>query len=206
MDIEGNGGGAPEGQTREGSRNWDAAVNVAAQVIRQLSGEGRFATGADVLGELEGLALLTEAAEAAPAALEEILAAALAKHPDLLPVEGMAGERRFYSSQFMTNSYAGLLLRKEGKPLYLIAETVRENSALYPRPLPLGAFEQPPFSLSREEILDGLERMAADDAYRDIARTRTSTGNEYLYSTAHLEADYASSLAEWIDVGQYDNP
>ena len=48
--------------------------------------------------------------------------------------------------------------------------------------------------------------MAADDAYRDIARTRTSAGNAYLYSTTHLEADYASSLAEWIDVGQYDNP
>jgi hypothetical protein len=207
MDMKGDGGAAMEGG-RDGEmlRDWDAAVNVAAQVIRQLSGEGRFAAGADVLGELEGLALLAEAAEEAPAAMEEILAAALARHPDLVPVEGAAGERRFYSSQFMTNSYAGLLLRKEEEPLYLIAETVRENSALYPRPLPLGAFEQPPFSLSREEILDGLERMAADAAYRDIARTRTSAGNEYLYSTAHLEVDYASSLAEWIDVGQYDNP
>ncbi len=48
--------------------------------------------------------------------------------------------------------------------------------------------------------------MTAQDAYRDIARTRTSAGNEYLYSTAYLEADYASSLAQWIDVGQYDNP
>jgi hypothetical protein len=121
-------------------------------------------------------------------------------------VEGAAEERRFYSSQFMTKAYAGLLLRKEGAPLHLIAETVRENSALYPRPLPLGAFEQPPFSLSREEILDTLDRMVAQDAYRDIARTRTSAGNEYLYSTAHLDADYAGSLAEWIDVGQYDNP
>ena len=198
-------GGAPAGQDGEAFRDCEAAVNVAAQVIRQLSGEGRFASGTDVLKELEGLALLPEAAEENAAALDEILAAALTTHPDLFPVEG-AGERRFYSSQFMTKAYAGLLLRKEGEPLHLIAETVRENSALYPRPLPLGAFEQPPFSLTREEILDGLERMAAQDAYRDIARTRTSAGNEYLYSTAHLDADYAGSLAEWIDVGQYDNP
>jgi hypothetical protein len=198
-------GGAPEGQDGEAFRDCEAAVNVAAQVIRQLSGEGRFASGTDVLKELEGLALLPEAAEA-PAALEEILAAALTKHPDLVCVGGAAREQRFYSSQFMTKAYAGLLLRKEGEPLHLIAETVRENSALYPRPLPLGAFEQPPFSLTREEILDGLERMAAQDAYRDIARTCTSAGNEYLYSTAHLGADYAGSLAEWIDVGQYDNP
>jgi hypothetical protein len=81
------------------------------------------------------LALLAEAAGEAPAAFKEILAAALAKHPDLVPVKG-AGERRFYSSQFMTHAYAGLLLRKEEEPLYLIAVTVRENSALYPRPLP----------------------------------------------------------------------
>ena len=198
--------GAPEGRGDETPRDWEATVNVAAQVIRQLSGEGRFASRADVSEELEGLELLPEAAEEAPAVVDEILAAALTTHPDLVPVEGAAGKQRFYSSQFMTNAYAGLLLRKEGEPLHLIAETVRENSALYPRPLPLGAFEQPPFSLTREEILDGLKRMAAQDAYRDIARTRTSAGNEYLYSTAHLDADYAGSLAEWIDVGQYDNP
>jgi hypothetical protein len=199
-------GVAEGGRGGETPRDWEAAINVAAQVIRQLSGEGRFASGTDVLKELAGLALLPEAAEEAPAVLDEILVAALTKHPDLVPVESAAGEQRFYSSQFMTRAYAGLLLRKEGEPLHLIAETVRENSALYPRPLPLGAFEQPPFSLTREEILDRLERMAAHDAYRDIARTRTSAGNEYLYSTAHLDADYAGSLAEWIDVGQYDNP
>lgn len=204
--MDANYGGAPAGQGGEAPRDWEAAVNVAAQVIRQLSGEGRFASRADVSEELEGLALLPEATDEAPAAVDEIFAAALTTHPDLVPVEGAAGEQRFYSSQFMTRAYAGLLLRKEGEPLHLIAETVRENSALYPRPLPLGAFEQPPFSLTREEILDGLKRMAAQDAYRDIARTRTSAGNEYLYSTAHLDADHAGSLAEWIDVGQYDNP
>jgi hypothetical protein len=48
--------------------------------------------------------------------------------------------------------------------------------------------------------------MAGKDAYRDIARTCTSAGNEYIYSTDHLEPDHAASLAEWIDVGQYDNP
>ena len=197
---------AAEGRGGAMHRDWHAAANVVAQTIRKLSGAGRFAVAADVLDELAGLGLLGEAPEEVPTALDEILVAALTAHPDLVPVEGGAGERRFYSSQFMTQAYAALLLRKEGEPLRLIAETVRENSALYPRPLPLGAFEQPPFSLTREEILSCLRRMAGDDAYRDIARTRTSAGNEYVYSTAHLEADHAASLAEWIDVGQYDNP
>jgi len=197
---------AVEGRGGSGRPDWDSAVNVAAQIIRKLSGAGRFAVTADVLEELEGLGLFPEAAEEVPTALDEILAAALSAHPDLVPVEGGSGERRFYSSQFMTQAYAALLLRKEGEPLHLIAETVRENSALYPRPLPLGAFAQPPFSLTREEVLSYLRRMAGEDAYRDIARTRTSAGNEYIYSTAHLDADHASSLAEWIDVGQFDNP
>jgi len=70
----------------------------------------------------------------------------------------------------------------------------------------IGAFEQPPFSLSREEILQSVEHLATHDAYRDIARTCTSAGNEYLYSTTHLEAEYARSLAEWIDVGQSKSP
>jgi hypothetical protein len=196
---------AVEGRGGNGRRDRDSAVNVAAQIIRKMSGAGRFAVTADVLEELEGLGLFLQAGEV-PTALDEILAAALSAHPDLVPVEGGSGERRFYSSQFMTQAYAALLLRKEGEPLHLIGETVRENSSLYPRPLPLGAFAQPPFSLTREEVLSCLRRMAGEDAYRDIARTRTSAGNEYIYSTAHLDADHASSLAEWIDVGQFDNP
>jgi hypothetical protein len=208
MDTESQGGAAAEAEKDdETPQDWEAAANVAAQVIRQVSGTGRFASRTDVVEELEGLTLGPEAVNDVPGALEEILATALAKYPDLVPVEGAAAERRFYSSQFMTNAYAGLLLRKEGEESFrLIAETVRENSALYPRPLPLGAFEQPPFCLSREEIRQSVERMAAHDAYRDIACTCTSAGNPYLYSTAHLDADYARSLAEWIDVGQYDNP
>ena len=188
------------------SRHWDAATNVVAQIVRTLSGAGRFAAAADVRDELQALGLLPEATEESPAAMDEILRAALAAHPDLVRVESGVGEQRFYSSQFMTRAYAGLLLRKAGDRMHLIAETVRENSALYPRPLPLGAFEQPPFSLTREEILACIRGMAGEETFRDIAQTCTSAGNEYLFSTTHLDPDYAAGLAEWIDVGQYDNP
>ena len=81
-----------EGQRGEGFRHWEAAANVVAQIVRKLSGAGRFANAADVLEELEGLALLPEAADEVPAALNEILSAALTVHPDLVPVEG--GERK----------------------------------------------------------------------------------------------------------------
>jgi hypothetical protein len=179
---------------------------VAAQVIRKMSGEGLFAGEEDVREEIAALGLLPITQEEGPAALVEILALALERNPDLTVVGDRAGGRRYYSSQFMTGAYAGLLLRCSGDPLPFIAATVRENSALYPRPLPLGAFERRPFAMPREQLLRCLEQMAAREGYRDIARTRTSAGNEFLYSTTHLDPDYAAVLAEWIDVGQYDNP
>jgi hypothetical protein len=48
--------------------------------------------------------------------------------------------------------------------------------------------------------------MAGLDAYQDIAQTTTSAGNTFLYSRTFLDPAYAAALAEWIDVGQYDNP
>ena len=140
------------------------------------------------------------------AALAEILAAAKTATNDLRQIQHPTGERRYYSTQFMTEMYASLLVRREGDPLQLIAEIVRENSSLYPRPFPVGGFERTPFGMSREEIRQYLDRMAGLDAYQDIARTTTSAGNSFLYSKTHLDPDYAATLAEWIDVGQYDNP
>jgi hypothetical protein len=42
--------------------------------------------------------------------------------------------------------------------------------------------------------------------YRDIARTITSIGTVFLYSNQYLDPDHASMLAEWLDVGQANNP
>ncbi len=93
-----------------------------------------------------------------------------------------------------------------GGPLRLFAETVRENSARYRRPLPLGAFEQPPFCVTRQEIVACLQAMTTDDVCQGIARTCTSAGNACRCSIAHLNADQAASLAEWIDMGQHEDP
>jgi hypothetical protein len=42
--------------------------------------------------------------------------------------------------------------------------------------------------------------------YRDISQVSTSTGHVFLYCSKHLDRDYALMLAEWIDVGQFENP
>ena len=99
-----------------------------------------------------------------------------------------------------------ILLQKQGDPLRLIAEIVRQSSEVYPRPVPLDIFTQPPFDLTHQEAQNRLERMAAEKEYRDIAVTTTSTSRVFLYSTLHLETEHASMLAEWLDVGQFNNP
>ncbi len=99
-----------------------------------------------------------------------------------------------------------MLLEKQGDPVRLVAEVIRENSAAYPRPVPLDIFTRPPFDLSREQVLDCLKRMAVEEEYSDIVSTVTSASTTYLYSTLHLESDHASMLAEWFDVGQFENP
>ena len=48
--------------------------------------------------------------------------------------------------------------------------------------------------------------MGGEEEYRDIVSTTTSTSRVFLYSTLHLEPDHASMLAEWLDVGQSNNP
>ena len=87
-----------------------------------------------------------------------------------------------------------------------MAEIVRENSAIYPRPVPLNIFREPPFDLTQEEILDCLGKMGTQEEYQDITQTTTSIGTVFLYSNQHLDATYASILAEWLDVGQANNP
>ncbi len=125
---------------------------------------------------------------------------------DLHELAAQDGSRAYHSSKFMTGPYALILLQKQGDPLRLIAESVRKDCALYPRPVPLDIFTQPPFDLTPQAVLEYLERMSQKEEYRDIMPTTTSTSRVFLYSILYLESDYASMLAEWLDVGQFNNP
>jgi hypothetical protein len=87
-----------------------------------------------------------------------------------------------------------------------MAEVVRENSSIYPRPVPLDLFGHSPFNLTIDQLQGFLEQLTKGEGYRDIKQTTTSTGNVFLFSSRHLEPDYASMLAEWFDVGEFNNP
>jgi hypothetical protein len=174
----------------------DDARTALAECIRAYSREGRLLSTAD----------LPEAARAAPDEWRSLVADAVAEHPDLHTVALARGGTGYFSERHMTGIYAGILAVRCGDPLPLIAATVREQSRLHPRPVPTAAFSEPPYDFSPQELAACLERMAFDPETADIGRAVTSAGTTFLYSTRHLHPDHAAALAEWIDVGQAENP
>ncbi len=184
----------------------EPAAGAAAAMIRQSSKGGQLISESEILRRLAGQDLLTSPMEGQAGEVGTILKKLIEGSADLQDLAAQDGARSYYSSDFMTEAYARILLHKQGDRLRLIAETVRENSALYPRPIPLDLFTQPPFGFTQPEVLKDLERMEGEEEYQDIVPTTTSTSRIFLYSSLHLEPDHASMLAEWLDVGQSNNP
>jgi hypothetical protein len=181
-------------------------IDVIAESIRRKSQTGQLASENEIFQELMNRDILKGDREESQPFFKEALEETLNRYEDLEKLPDKGEGPRFYSSQFMTESYTRILLQKETNLLLLIAEVVRENSAVYPRPVPLDLFGDSPFNLTQAQFQGYLEQIAKEEGYRDIKQTTTSTGNVFLYSSLHLEPDYASMLAEWLDVGQFNNP
>jgi hypothetical protein len=173
-----------------------AEVRAAlADCVRAFSREGRLFSPAD----------LPAASRAAPEDWRALVDATLAEHPDLHETPHPAGAAGLYSELFMTAPYARILAGR-GDPAALVAATVRDRSRTQLQPVPLSLFETAPFDFGAAELAASLARLEADPDASDIARTETSAGTVFLYSTRHLQPDHAAALAEWIDVGQVENP
>ncbi len=180
------------------------AVAMAAAVIRERSADALLVSAAEITRYVQKRLASSDTnitCEDIPAMLTRMVD----ENEDLHSLAG-AGSQWYYSARSMTDAYANILLQKLEGPVRLIAETVRHNSSAYQRPVPLELFTAPPFDLTHQQVLDGLETMAATDGYEDIASTITSASGIYLYSTKRLEADHAEMLAEWFHVGQAENP
>ena len=194
-------------ETKKEEHEDKAAYQLALTMIRKKSEVGKLTFPEEIFQALREQEVSTSnGGSQSEEGLKTMVMKAIEGNEDLKEISGADGLPRYYSSQYMSDAYAGLLVRKEGNPFQLIAETVRENSKVYPRPIPLNTFKSPPFELAEEEILAYLQKMKEEDPYKDIAQTTTSAGTIFLYSTLHLDPDDATMLAEWLDVGQYNNP
>lgn len=191
---------------RDEKENRDAASMVIAEVIRRSSEAGRFTPHSELFEKLIEQNLLTPGGDASGPAFETVIKKAREENQDIQAIPDREGTPRYYSSRLMSETYCGILLKKEGDPLLLIAESVRENSAVYPGPVSLEMFGNPPFDLTPAEIHSCLEQMAGRDEYRDIEKITTSAEGVFLYSKSYLEPGHAAMLAEWLDVGQFDHP
>ncbi len=192
-----------EGKT---GKEKESAPQTIAALIRKASEAGRLISESEILREAAGRNLIPSTAPDTAAEIASILEKLVNENEDLHELAAPDGSRDYYSSEFMTEAYARILSLKRGGPRQLIAEIVRQNSEFYPRPVPIDTFTHPPFNLTSEDVLNELEEMRAEEGYRDIASTTTSSPRVFLYSTLHLEPDHAAMLAEWLDVGQFENP
>jgi hypothetical protein len=180
-------------------------TEAAAEVVFQASQEGRLTTGEQVLQALvagghfrqaEGQGDPDRANQSL--AVEDAslaLAGILAEDQRLASFEGLSGQRVYHCPDLLSRTYARILDR-QGSPLLLMAEEIRDNSREYPRPVPVELFEEPPFALTPQDIERTLGIMAANPEYQDITFSRTSTGAVYLFSTLYLEREYARFLAQ----------
>jgi hypothetical protein len=201
---EGKGEGGKESPVEKQNQQ-DAAGLAVTDFIRRRSEAGLLVTAEEIYGEFLRMGILTEK-ENQPAELEAFLKKTVKQNEELKEVLDGKGLSHYYSVQSMAETYARILIQREGDPLLLMAEVIRENSQRYPRPVPLNIFEDAPFELTPEQILFCLKKMADEKEYQDIEQTTTSIGTVFLYSRQYLEPDHAAMLAEWLDVGQSNNP
>ncbi len=186
---------SPEGPARQFS-------GAIAQAIRADSAEHR-------LSSLTALSAAHPVPQELQAEFPRGVEEAIEHAENAEDLKKMAGssETWFFSERSMTGAYALHLLRLEERdPVRLIAETVRDDSRIYPRPTDIRFFADPPFSMSDRDIRQALGMMQLRPDCTDIRTCAASNGALYLYSTLHLAERLAESLCEWIEVGQKENP
>jgi len=126
---------APEVAKTNFEKEKEAMAQAVAAMIRQSSEAGQLIAESEILCRLAQQHPLPSPGADGAEEVGRILKEALEGCKDLQRLVAPDGTRRYYSSRFMAEAYAAILMQKEGDPLRFIAETVRENSAAYPRPV-----------------------------------------------------------------------
>ena len=123
-------------------------------------------------------------------------------------IKALVGSRSYYlyDSLHMTDVYARwAYLAAEDDPQVTFAECVRQESRVYPRPMPLESLRNAPFRMSVDEIESTWRAVHDSGAYPDLERVVASNGDVYFFSTDHLSRVRAAALAEWDAVERYRN-
>lgn len=170
-------------------------LRALAERIRAASAAGRVTAAGDVLADC--------GAEQTPITAF----GALGDEASDIEVVASGSGGYLFSTRVMTRRYAEAAARSaDGDQRAAIAETVRDDSATYPRPTPLATFLDAPFLLRPADIERAVTGLLGAPSYEDIQLVTASDGTTFLYSTRHLDRSHATSLAEWAAVGRANNP
>ena len=105
------------------------------------------------------------------------------------------GAEYLYFKPLMSHSYARILAVKDNAEA-LVCDQIRENSRIYPRPVPSQMFLEAPFDFDVPTLECLLQSIGRKEENKDIKFTQTSSGTIFLYSDKYLDDDLAEFLAE----------
>ncbi len=138
-----------------------------------------------------------------PGELETACAEVTSAYHDIHSLVAKTGVVYLFSEEHMTAEYAQILLRVEAKdPCFLIAEMVREESRVYPRPTNVELFKYGLFDID----LDRLDEHIAQtlEQYHDIKLFRIPDGPTFLYSDQYLTENDARDFVLALKRSQRD--
>lgn len=126
---------------------------------------------------------------------------------ELKLIQDSEGKNYYYSANEMTDKYANIMMGLNNNDfLKLIADSVRYESKVYPRPTYLKQFTSSPYNFEENKLLEILDSINENSDYSDLKYTEASNGVRFIYSDRHMKPGYAKYLAEWIEVKQDEIP
>lgn len=122
-------------------------------------------------------------------------------YADVKTVSACSGALYLYCDRHITDKYAVLLARTAvNDTCTAIAQTVREESRIYPRPINITAFTSQIFGIPPASLQPCIVRVLNLPEFSDIRKlVHPDTQAVYLYSNQYINEDQAFSVMKWLE-------
>ena len=131
------------------------------------------------------------------------------RYADIKKAVAANGAVYYHSDTYLTESYAAtLMLAMAGDHLVTIAETIREESRIYPRTTNVAIFrDQQVYGIPAADLDTVLWNLVRKPEYADINRiVHPVTRAIHMYSSTYISDDSAWAMMDWEEVGRANNP
>ena len=155
--------------------------------------------------------LYAMAPDADPAIIDVLLTGmpSEARYADIQKATAADGAVYYHSDTYLTASYAAtLMLAMAGDHFVTIAETIREESRIYPRTTNVTIFrDQGVYGIPAGDLDTVLWNLLRKPEYADIKRiVHPVTRAIHLYSSTYINEASAWAMMDWEEVGRANNP